>query len=100
MQLVQAIPGKGSYIHPKAVENLPATEPHIQRQSEIIVLQQAALIDHQERLDTLEDCLIMLIGEFHKLAGNTNPPGLDEALADIRERRNRRDKDTKQQNTQ
>ena len=100
MGLVEAIPGKGSYIRADAIENLPATEPHIQRQSEIIVLQQIALIDHEERLETVEDALVMLIGEFHKIAGNTNPPGLDDALADIRKRRESQSRqDKKKQNT-
>jgi DNA-binding GntR family transcriptional regulator len=86
MGLVEAIPGKGSYVHHDAIENLPGSEPHAQRQSAMIVLQQAALINHDERVTLLEDTVIDLMNQVNQLKGLPHDPQLQAEVQLLRER--------------
>lgn len=86
MGLVEAIPGKGSYIRPDAIENLPGSEPFAQRQSAIIVLQQAALINHEERITLLEDTVIALMNQVNVLRGVPNDPDLETEVQALRDK--------------
>jgi DNA-binding GntR family transcriptional regulator len=86
MGLVHAIPGKGSYIHPQAVENLPGSEPHMQRQGAMIAYQQAILLNHEERVTLLEDTVIALMNQVNVLKGVPNDPELETEVQALRDK--------------
>jgi hypothetical protein len=84
--LVHAIPGKGSYIHPKAIENLPGSEPHMQLQGAMIAYQQAILLNHEERITLLEDTVIALMNQVNALRGVPNDPDLETEVQALRDK--------------
>jgi DNA-binding GntR family transcriptional regulator len=86
MGLVHAIPGKGSYIHPKAIENLPGSEPHMQLQGAMIAYQQAILLNHEERITLLEDTVIALMNQVNALRGVPNDPDLETEVQALRDK--------------
>lgn len=99
MGLVHAIPGKGSYIHPKAIENLPGSEPHMQLQGAMIAVQQAALINHEERITLLEDTIIALMNQVNVLKGVPNDPDLEAEVQALRDKLAAQQQDDTQHDT-